>query len=120
MKKTFWLKKIIGFLALAALALTVFGFVVMSLWNSVLTAVLAVPVITFWQALGIFLLAKILFGNFRGGGGWAGKRRAWGQKMQEKWQQMTPEEQENLKEEWRNKCSRWSNRRTGGQTPTNV
>lgn len=109
MKRKFWFRKIAGFIIIAALVITLFGFIVMSLWNQVLTAVLPVPAITFGQALGIFVLAKILFGGFRGG--WGGGRHAWGQKMKEKWQHMTPEEQEKFKEQWRNKCSRWGTRR---------
>ena len=67
MRKHFSVKKFIGFLALGAIALSVAGFVVMSLWNAVLVpAVAGVSAIGFWQALGLFALAKILFGGFGG------------------------------------------------------
>ncbi len=45
----------------------------MALWNNILVDVLHVGAITFWQALGIFTLAKILFGGSPGGRGkWGG------------------------------------------------
>jgi hypothetical protein len=55
-----------GVIVLGAVVLGVFGYAVMWLWNHVLAAVLDVPSITFWQALGLFLLAKLFFG-FGGG-----------------------------------------------------
>lgn len=51
-----------GFIALI-------GYVVMLLWNNILPEVLGVNTITFWQATGIFVLCKILFGFGKGGGG---------------------------------------------------
>jgi hypothetical protein len=39
----------------------------MLLWNHVLAAVWDIPSVTFWQALGLFVLAKLFFG-FGGGG----------------------------------------------------
>ncbi len=94
------------FIVLAILAITFFGFLVMALWNNVLAVVLNINAITFWQALGILLLSKILFSGFRGG--WQGnyghyynfKRK----EMFNKWQNMNPEEREKFKQEWQNRC----------------
>ena len=57
---------VVGVTAIGVVAVSVFGYVVMWLWNRVLTGVVDVPAITFWQALGLFLLAKLFFG-FGGG-----------------------------------------------------
>jgi hypothetical protein len=75
--------------AIGVVAVAVFGFVVMSLWNWLVPAVFGLHSITFWQALGVLILSRILLGGFHGthGGHW--KRR-----MNERWQQMTPEERE--------------------------
>jgi Ca2+/H+ antiporter, TMEM165/GDT1 family len=89
---------------LGVIAVLVFGFVVMKLWNGILPDVLHVSPISFWQALGILVLSKILFGGFRGGGGY---KQRWKMKMEEKWQQMTPEERQHWKEEMRNRCRTW-------------
>lgn len=51
---------------LAVLFITVFGYVLMYLWNWLMPLIFGLPLITFWQALGICLLSKILFGGFGG------------------------------------------------------
>ncbi len=104
MKRDFWIKKIMGFIVLGILAVFLFGWIVMLLWNNILPAVLHVQPVSFWQALGLLVLCKILFGGF--GGGRGGKEK-WGRKMQEKWQTMSPEEQQHWKEEMRNRCRTW-------------
>src|ERR1700743_3058549 len=91
-----WTRKIPVGIAIAALGITIFSGAVMLLWNNVLTAVLHVSMISFWQAAGILLLAKILFGGFRGRrhmAGWCGKKQMFG-----KWQDMTQEEKELFRE----------------------
>jgi hypothetical protein len=84
----------------------------MSLWNAILPAVLHVSTITFWQALGILVLSKILFGGFHGGGGWRQKRQQWREKMSQKWDNMSPEQREKFKQHWKNRCGPWGNRFT--------
>ena len=106
MNKKFWLKKIIGFIILAIAAVAVLGYVVMTLWNQVLVAVLHVSLISFWQAVGLLVLSKILFGGFRGHCGGA-RGSHWKHEMKEKWQHMSPEEREKIKQEWRNRCRVW-------------
>jgi hypothetical protein len=95
---------ILGVLAIVALL----SFIVMSLWNNILVSVLHIGVINFWQALGLLVLAKILFGGFpsgwRGRHGYSGHSSYWRKEMYEKWQMMTPEEREKFKQEWRNRC----------------
>jgi hypothetical protein len=89
---------IVGFLAL-------FSFVVYELWNGVLADVLGVKTITYWQALGILVLSKILFGGFpfkRGGPGF-GPPWMRHHKMMEHWQSLTPEEREKI----RQRCGDW-------------
>ncbi|MDQ2843286.1 MAG: hypothetical protein M3Y72_20065 [Acidobacteriota bacterium] len=73
----------------------------MSLWNVLMPGIFNVRTISFWQALGLLLLSKILFGGFRpsvGGGG------RWRRRMIERWEQMTPEEREKFKQGMRRGC----------------
>lgn len=105
--KKFWIKKGLMILIFGTAAVLLFGWIVMSLWNGILPAVLGVKAITFLQALGILLLSKILFGGFGGGGRWRGSP-AWKEKMKQRWDTMTPEEREKFKAEWKNRCGgRW-------------
>lgn len=106
MKKHFWIKKIIGFTALAAAFGSLLSYVVMRLWNGILTEVVHVSPISFVQAIGILVLSKILFGGFHGKWG-CGSRNHCHHGMKEKWHNMSPEEREKMKEEWRNKCRTW-------------
>jgi hypothetical protein len=85
-------------LPIGLLALAIFGFVVMTLWNWLLPALLGVKAVTFWQALGLLALSRILFGGF-----WRGGR--WGRpKFVTNWNQLTPEEQEKFRAGMRRKC----------------
>lgn len=81
------------FLAAAAF----FGWAVMALWNAALVPAAGVAVITFWQALGILVLSRILVGGF-------GRRFRRGHHrshfLREKWMNMTPEEREKLQSQW--------------------
>ena len=54
-------------IVIAAVAL--FGLIVQHLWNWLIPAIVGWHAIDFWQAIGILLLSKILFGGFRGRGG---------------------------------------------------
>jgi hypothetical protein len=55
------------FLALFILpAVAAFGAVTMLLWNWLVPALFSGPAVTFWQALGLLILAKILFGSGHG------------------------------------------------------
>jgi hypothetical protein len=79
---------------MVAVACVIFGFVVMSLWNWLMPALFGWHPIGFWQALGLFLLSKLLFGGFHGG--WSHGRR-WRRGMRERWEQMTPEQRDQMR-----------------------
>jgi len=53
----------VGGVVLAVVFAFLFGFVVKLLWNWLMPAVFGLAAITFWQAFGLILLAKILFGG---------------------------------------------------------
>jgi hypothetical protein len=57
--------------------------------------------ITFWQALGLLVLCRILFGNLGGHGSDHSKSRG---PKSERWERMTPEEREKFRQDMR---SRW-------------
>jgi hypothetical protein len=99
--KTYWLIRRLKFMAFAAAALVVFGFVVMSLWNWLMPSLFGWRLIDFWQALALLVLSRILFGGFRGR---PGGQMYWRRRMIERWEQMTPEEREKFREGMRRGC----------------
>ncbi len=93
--------RILKFALFAVLFVTVFSFVVMRLWNWLIPAVFGWHVITFWQAVGLLVLSKILFGGFHGR---AGRNMYWRRRMMERWEKMTPEEREKFRQGMRGRC----------------
>ncbi len=60
-----WAKVLICIAGVVGIAgfCALFGFVLMLLWNSVIPAIIpGAPNINFWQTVGLFILAKCLFG----------------------------------------------------------
>lgn len=82
--------------------LSLISFVVMQLWNHLLPVILHTGTIDFWQAMGLFILSKILFG-FGGRGGRMGAPWMRG-RMGERFKNMSSEERERFKNEMGNRC----------------
>ena len=104
---------------LAILGIVIFswigGEVVMLLWNWLAPPLFGLRQVTFWQALGLLGLCRILFGGFGlGGGGHRNSRRRMDgrirervrERMAERWEQMTPEERERFRQGLRRRCGR--------------
>jgi Ca2+/H+ antiporter, TMEM165/GDT1 family len=85
-----------------------FGELLMHLWNWLLPPIFGLHMITFWQALGLLLLSRILFGSWGSGGGNRGRRS-----RREKWDKVTPEERERLRQSWGSRCGGFAN--AGGE-----
>jgi hypothetical protein len=104
MRSKKWLLRIAPFVLLAiTLFITVGGWVVMSLWNYLMPPLFGLRTVTFWQALALLALCRILFGGFgRHGGGRS--HSGYRKRMAERWEQMTPEERERFRKSWR---GRW-------------
>jgi hypothetical protein len=92
------MRKVMAVAVLGAAAVMLLGFVVMSLWNWLLPTLFGLPVIGFWQALGLFLLSKLLFGGFHGGHRRESVRRRMRERLLER---LTPEQRERLRGAWR-------------------
>lgn len=80
------------FVPLIIAAIIGFGFVVMGLWNYTMPAIFHLPTITYWQAVCLLILSRILFGSGHGRGhGYSHRHPAF---LREKWEKMTPEQRE--------------------------
>ena len=97
-------KKLILLAPLAILGLLLFvvvgGEVVKQLWNWLLPPLFGWRQVTFWQALGLLALCRILFGGFGHGGPRSGMRH----RLSERWGNMSPEERERLRQGMRGRC----------------
>ena len=94
-------------LAILGLVLFVFigGEVVRQLWNWLLPPLFGWRQITFWQAIGLLALCRILFGGFGlHGSGHSNIRRRVADRMGDRWDAMTPEERERFRERLRQRC----------------
>jgi hypothetical protein len=92
-------------IALAILAfIAIGGEVVLHLWNWLLPPLIGWRTITFWQALGLLVLCRILFGGF---GGRSFHRSNWRRRMGERWESMTPEEREKFRQGVRGRCCKF-------------
>ena len=118
MREKNWRWKLVWLAPLGVIALALFAYlggkVVEWLWNWLMPALFSLHTVTFWQALGLLTLSRILFGGnglMRGGNGnsWMRGRDGKGPAMMrkhmmdrisdrivERWDQMTPEERERL------------------------
>ena len=72
------------------LFVAVMGLLVTTLWNQLMPGIFGLPVINIWQALGLFLLSRLLFGRFGGGRGWGSRFRKG--RFAQGWKNLTPEE----------------------------
>jgi hypothetical protein len=95
-----WILRGLKVVALVIVAFTVFGFVTTHLWNYLMPGLFGLRRLTFWQAIGLIVLGRLLFGGIgpRFGGG------PWRRHMRERWEQMTPEEREKFREGMRGRC----------------
>ncbi|MCK6617714.1 MAG: hypothetical protein L6Q51_08720 [Cyclobacteriaceae bacterium] len=87
--------KILLMVSLVVLAVALFGWATMSLWNWLIPDLFGGPAITYWQALGLLVLSKILFSGLGKGGG--NRHHGWKRDWSSKLSQMTPEERARFK-----------------------
>lgn len=75
-----------------------FGAVVMLMWNALMPSIFALSQISYPQAVGLLILARLLFGSMGGRHshalhhGWSGHLLRHGGKLREKWMNMSDDE----------------------------
>jgi hypothetical protein len=92
------------------LAIFFFAWITYLLWNWLVPVLFSGPAITYWQALGLLALTKILFfgiGGRKDCSSYQGShQRYWKHRFYEKISSLTPEEREAFKKKMREKwCS---------------
>ena len=101
-----WRKRRLFFLPIFLAGLFLVSAIVMLLWNAVLPKVSGVMPLSYWQAMVVFVLSRILFSGFH-------FRRHHGHKpafmdpsFRNKFMEMNEEEKEQFKNQWRQRCGR--------------
>jgi hypothetical protein len=94
-----------GFALMAIVFVIAIGFVIMLLWNWLMPELFGLSTITYWQAVGLLILSKILFG-----GGWSKKQHPrhshyWKKRFMSKWDDMCEEDRDKIKERFRRRNS---------------
>ncbi|MEP6684520.1 MAG: hypothetical protein ABJA35_14720 [Parafilimonas sp.] len=92
------------FIIIAAVFL--FGFIVMLLWNFIFPPVLNTGKISYWQAVALLVLCRILFFGFRRRNHSPGMWRGRGTEWRQKWMNMSDEERMKFREGWKKRCRR--------------
>ena len=87
------------------------AWLIMFLWNHILTETTGVKPLNFWKAAGLLLLAKILFGGLRRRSSHSrfAKHAHW----REKWMHMSQEERMEAKARWKEHCKHKGTHPTG-------
>jgi hypothetical protein len=91
-------------LAILAIPLFIFisGEIVLHLWNWLLPPLFGWRLITFWQAVGILVLCRILFGRSGRRGFYRSNFR---RRIADRWKRRTPEERERFRQSLRDSCA---------------
>jgi len=122
MRRGLWIAKMVVF---GIVAVGIFGWATMTLWNWLVPVLFAGPSINIWQAFGLLILSKILFSGFGGGkhkSHWGHRGNYyWKSNWKDRYSRMTPEERERLKERMKEKWCNWeeeSETRPASQEPS--
>lgn len=104
--KWFWLVTFV-------VAMLVFGGLVMLLWNWLSPSIFNGPTITYWEALGLLALGRILTGRLpcQHHASDSGYRERW----QKKWSSMTEEQKAALRQKYRNRCHSFREKDSDGE-----
>ncbi len=105
----------IKFTLFAVAGVLLLGYLMMYLWNWLVPELFNGPSLSLLQAIGLFVLAKLLFGGFKHKGAcWGGHcgelnhRGRWKQKFEDKMSKLSPEEKEKFRQHVSERCrSKW-------------
>jgi hypothetical protein len=105
MKTMMYRRKWIFIVPLIVLAVVGFGFITMALWNALLPEIFNLPVINFWQAAGLLILARLFFGS--GHSKWRRNSTHMNPEFRNKIKNMTPDEKKEFFRNMHYQRSNW-------------
>lgn len=68
--------KILFIAILIIVFILLFGYAFMWLWNWLMPDIFGLTTLTYWQAIGLLVMAKLIFGGFEGQGPGKGRRKS--------------------------------------------
>lgn len=117
---TYRRKKVGYFIMIVAFVLIVVAVVTalfMLLWNWLIPMLFAGPALTYWQALGLLVMAKIIFGLASHGKHWK-KNHHWKSKWRERCANMSQEDKERMKDHFMHRWCSHHKEETTQEVPT--
>src|SRR5882672_10440388 len=88
----------LAFIVFAPVFVAALSLVVMLLWNALIPSLFAGPILGFWQAAGLLVLCRVLFGGFSP----HGHHNNWRQgSWRARWHRMSPEERDRFRDGFR-------------------
>jgi len=100
------IKRKLFYLLFLLTSLFLLSFAVLLLWNFVLIKIVSLNSINYWQALGLLILCRLLFGDFRFGEFWFKQRGREPHLFKDKLMSMDEADRAAFKEEWRKRYER--------------
>lgn len=88
---------VVGF----SLLLVLLGFFIMYLWNATMASIFDLPTISYWQAVGLFILAKLFFGFGSGSGRSRSRSRKVKKRVKERLKEVDFVRDEEFREFWK-------------------
>jgi Ca2+/H+ antiporter, TMEM165/GDT1 family len=98
--RRYWFLKGLKVAVMIIFFVGVFSWVFMLLWNCLVPGIFGLQPLNYWQAMGLLILSRIIFG---GRGGWGHGHHHWKHRMRGRWESMTPEEREKFRAAMRDK-----------------
>jgi len=99
-----WRKRRFFFFPIFLAGLFAMSAIVMLLWNAVIPNISGLLPLSFWQAMGVLILSRILFGGFRFGRHHGHRPPFMHPSVGNKLLEMNDEEREQFKNQWKERC----------------
>ena len=101
-----WRKRRFLFIPIFLIGLFTVSAIVMLLWNAILPYVSGLLPLSYWQAMGIFVLSRILFSGFHFRGHHGHRPPFMHPSIKDRFMSMSDEEREQFRNQWKQRCSR--------------
>jgi hypothetical protein len=104
MYQNHWRKRRFFFIPVFLIGLFVISAIVMLLWNAVLPKVSGLLPLSYWQAMALFILSRILFSGFNFSGHHGHRPPFMHPSIKNRFMEMSDEEREQFRNQWKQRC----------------